>query len=111
VIVWIVVIVLLVLFIAAVSAFVWRQRAPAPPPPLPISPAQEDIAEREARHQQLEAIGNELLDRRVALDTRRGPLGGDASLNAAFDDLEARLRSGQISEEEFEAEKVRLLGG
>lgn len=72
----------------------------APPAPLPS-------AERERAQE----IGTELLSRRVELDARRGTLAGDTSIDAEFDRLQQQLSTGEISEEQFEREKIRLLGG
>lgn len=77
---------------------------------VPVEPA-EDETTREARHRAVDQQGSELLERRVDLDGRRGTLTGDAGVYAAFDDLERRFRAGTISEDEFETEKVRILGG
>lgn len=106
--------VLVVVAIVLVAAFavVWvlrRRPAPAPPPP-PVPPA-EDASAREARHRSIDRRGSELLDRRVELDGRRGTLAGHGEVEDEFDRLEASYRAGEISEEQFEAAKIRLLGG
>jgi hypothetical protein len=80
---------------------------PSPTPP----PTLEDLTERRDREAALAEQEDALLDRRVLLDASRGTLGGDVQLDQALVDLEARYRSGAISEEVFEAEKVKLLGG
>jgi hypothetical protein len=67
--------------------------------------------DRSAEREQAQSVGTELLARRVELDARRGALQGDAGIDAEFDRLVEQLRSGAISEEEFEREKIRLLGG
>jgi hypothetical protein len=72
---------------------------------------EEDQQARHARHQQLDERGAELLQRRVDLDMRRGTLGGNTELYDALEQLESRLRAGDIGEDEYEREKVRLLGG
>jgi hypothetical protein len=69
----------------------------------------ESAAEHDTRMQALEDRGTELLERRVELDVRRGALGGQTRIHDAFVELEQRLRAGEISEEEFEREKVQLL--
>jgi uncharacterized membrane protein len=88
--------------VAAIRVRRLRAALSAPPEPLPDPQAH-------ARRAALEPQENALLARRVALDTRRGPLGGDSALDTALGDLEARYHAGQIDEEEFEREKVRLL--
>jgi hypothetical protein len=50
------------------------------------------------------------LERRAELDARRGALGGQSEIFDAFEKLEQRLRAGEITEDEFEAEKIHLLG-
>jgi uncharacterized membrane protein len=102
------VIVLIVVIGFAVLAL--RRRHPYPPATIAAEP-EEDPAAREARHRAIDVRGSELLERRVELDARRGTLAGDAEVDDAFDRLEERLRSGEISEAEFEVEKVRLLSG
>ena len=88
-----------------------RARSPAAAPGADTAQAGEAAAERDARHQAVDELGTELIGRRVELDSRRGTLGGDRDLLEALDRLEERRRHGEISDEEFEAEKVRLLGG
>jgi uncharacterized membrane protein len=61
--------------------------------------------------EETEATGTALLERRVQLDARRGALQGDAGIDREFDRLLDRLRAGEITEEQFEQEKRRLLGG
>lgn len=90
--------------------FALRRQTPIAPPPV-VEPAQKDLDALRARQRVLDARGSELLARRVELDARRGTLGGDTTIDAAFVELEQRLRCGEISEDEFEAEKIRLLGG
>ena len=109
--VWIVVaLAVFVLFAAVVTVFVLRRPAPAPPPDLPPM-TDEDPDALVARHQMLDERGNELIERRIELDARRGTLGGNSELYADLEELEQRLRSGEISEQEYEAEKIHLLGG
>ena len=92
-------------------AVVLRKRARTPTATVvPTEPA-EDQSVREARHRAVDKLGSELLDRRVELDGRRGTLTGDAEVYAAFDDLERQFLAGTISEDEFEAAKIRILGG
>jgi|SRR5579875_3798624 len=59
----------------------------------------------------LEAQEDELIERRIQLDARRGPLAGDADVLARLDELDARRTRGEITEQQYEAEKLRLLGG
>lgn len=92
------------------AVFLLRRTRGAAPPPVVETPPEVDH-DREIRREAAQRQGTELLERRVELDGRRGPLAGDASIDAAFDRLEERLRAGEISEDEFEAEKIRLLGG
>ena len=79
--------------------------------PEPVSQMPPDEAERGQRRRAAEELGDQLLARRIALDARRGTLDGNSAIDEALTSLEARLRDGDISEDEFEAEKVRLLGG
>lgn len=102
-----IVVVILGLVLALV---VFRRQRLTPPPPAQTAP-QESLAAREARHQVIEQRGSELLERRVELDARRGTLTGDSSIDAALDRLEHRFRAGEISEDQFEAQKIQILGG
>ncbi|MGH2448264.1 MAG: hypothetical protein ACRDFS_06645 [Chloroflexota bacterium] len=77
----------------------------------PAAPGVAESPNRVQEHEALDRKGSELLRRRAQLDTRRGPLGGDGELYEALDQLTARREQGQISEQEYEAEKLRLLGG
>ena len=105
------IVVLVVLILGAALAWLLlRRRRSIPTAAIEVEP-EEDPAAREARHRVIEERGSELLERRVDLDTRRGTLVGDDEVNDAFDRLEAQLRAGEISEDEFEAGKIRLLGG
>jgi hypothetical protein len=107
---WLVVLViLLAVFAIASAAIVLRRGAPAPPDLSTPEVAVEEA--RRERRQAAEALGSELLDRRVALDARRGPLAGNAQLDGQVHELEQRLHAGEISMVEFEREKTRLLGG
>jgi len=102
----------LILILLLVLVMRARARSPAAAPPRSRTvPHREDATEREARHQAVDELGTELIERRVELDSRRGTLGGDRDLLASLDRLEERRRNGEISDEQFEAEKVRLLGG
>ena len=109
--VWLALLVILLIFVilgAAIAVAAVRRREAEPPsPPL----LEEDPATRVERQEALEARGTELLHRRIELDTRRGPLGGETAVYEAFVELERRLRAGEISEADFETEKIRLLGG
>lgn len=108
---WIVVVVLIVLALAAGMAVFALRRSPSPPPPPVVVPEEEDPAVRRARHQVLEERGTELLERRVELDAKRGTLVGDSVVYDAFEALEDRLRAGEITPDEFEREKIRILSG
>ena len=99
--------VLLVVSLVITPVLARRRREPAPPPPAPE--AREDLAAREARHRLVDERGSELIERRVELDARRGTLGSYVDVNEQFTRLEERFKAGQISEDEFEAEKIRLL--
>lgn len=107
----VVVVFVLFLALAAGLAAIALRREPSPPPDFPQPGAADDAEARHAVHQMLDERGTELLRRRVDLDLRRGTLGGNTEVYEAFEALEARLRAGDISEDEFEREKVRLLGG
>jgi hypothetical protein len=107
----IIVVVVVFLILALGLAAIALRREKSPPPPIAEPEPGEDPAERHARQQALDERGTELLQRRVDLDMRRGTLGGNTEVYQAFEELESRLRAGEISEDEFEREKVRLLGG
>jgi hypothetical protein len=110
--VWIVLIIVVFLALAAVAGYYALRRQPARfPQPVIKTEEQEDLAARRARQAALEPIESELLERRMELDAKRGPLAGDSAVYDAFVELEEKLRSGQITEEEFEAQKVTILGG
>lgn len=104
--VWVVVVVLLALVAGLTFYFV---RTPAKPSPVVLPPEVESPGEHDARMQALETRGNELLKRRIELEASRGTLGGQSRIYKAFEDLENRLRAGEISEDEFEKEKISLL--
>jgi uncharacterized membrane protein len=105
----VIVAVILILIVIAIAASVMMVRRPAAtPPPEPHPPPPANYA---AEREQAESIGADLLSRRVQLDARRGALGGDAGIDAEFDRLQEKLHSGEISEAQFEQEKIRLLGG
>lgn len=106
---WVLVAVTACLAIAAIAVWYTRRPREAPPPAPPQGP-QEDIGARRARRQAAEHLGSQLIERRLDLESRRGTVGDDAILDA-LDRLEERVRRGEISEQEFETEKVRLLGG
>jgi len=110
--VWIIVLVLLLLLLAALVPVMMVMLGAAPPVDQfeTEEPAEEPV-ERRSRQAALEPIEDALLQRRVDLDARRGMLGGDNDLLEALDELERRRTAGEISETDFEAEKVRLLGG
>lgn len=107
----IVIIVLVVVLLAfTMGAVLWLAR-PGSPPAGPPSPAPQTQPGDEAQQRAAQAHGTELLERRIALDGRRGPLQGDYELDSRLEQLEDQVRRGEISEEDFEAEKIRLLGG
>lgn len=101
-------IVIFLIFAIVVTLFVVRRPVPAPPPSLPAADSEEHLA---TRQELLDERENELMERRIELDARRGTLGGNTAIYDAFETLERRLQSGEISEQEFEAEKIRLLSG
>jgi len=103
-------VVVLVLVLGAVAVLLLRRRQPAPMPVSEAAPIIDPAAEA-ARHRAIDERGSELLERRVDLDGRRGTLAGDSAIYDAFDRLEAQFRAGEITEDEFEARKVRILGG
>jgi len=107
---WVVSAIIAGLIVVITVAALWLRR-PAPPPPAPSPSPPEDQAERRARQRAVNERGTELLERRVELDARRGALEGDFGLSEALDRLDERRRRGNISEEDYEAEKIRLLGG
>ena len=104
------VVILVVVLGLAVAWVLLRRQNPMPVPPA-VTEFPEDPAAREARHRVIEQRGTELLDRRVDLDQRRGTLTGDSVVDNALGVLESRYRTGEISEDEFEAGKIRILGG
>ncbi len=110
--VWVILVIIIFLILVGIAGYyaLRRQQGTVPEPVIQTA-EQEDLEARRARQAALEPIETELLQRRIELDAKRGPLAGDSAVYDAFVELEQRLRSGAISEEEFEAEKVRLLGG
>ena len=102
-------VVLLLLFAVATASIVLRRRTPAPPDRTTRGEAIEEV--RRERQRAAEALGGELLERRVQLDARRGPLAGYSHIDEQFHTLEQRLQAGEITEQEFEEEKYRLLRG
>jgi hypothetical protein len=107
---WIILIIIAVLILAAALGVYALRSETAPPPEVPDLQT-TDPALAQERHDLLDARGQELLERRIELDSVRGPLMGNSAVYDAFIELEERLRSGEIDEEEFEREKLRLLGG
>lgn len=103
-------IVLFLILAALVLAIVLRRPQTSLPPTPPTEDDTESAARRQ-RHEALDVRGSELIERRVELDARRGTLGGDTDLERSLDQLYQRLEAGEIGEQEFEAEKIRLLGG
>lgn len=103
--------VILFLVVAIISALllVRGRRFPAALP-TPVLPAADSRAD-ETRRQAVQVQGSELLERRVELDSRRGTLTGDQQVFDALVEVQNRFQRGEISESEYEAEKVRLLGG
>lgn len=106
-----VIILLAIALLAGVLAAVVLLQPPVAPEPPGPKPAPVEDADLADRRRAAEQIGTQLLERRVELDGRRGPLQGHDELDLQFTRLEEQLRSGSISDEEFEAEKIRLLGG
>jgi uncharacterized membrane protein len=104
-----VVTVFLVLAVLVIAIAVRRPRSRIPPTPVDVQV--EELNARRELEQAVDARGSELIERRVELDARRGTLGGDVGLERALDELYKRLEAGEISEQDFEAQKVRLLGG
>lgn len=107
---WVVVIVAVVL-VAVVALFFYARRSrPLEPPGMPIAIPSGGL-EQQARRQALQVHGNELLERRVDLESRRGTLTGDDQVFDALVAVQDRFQRGEITEDEYEAEKVRLLSG
>lgn len=104
-------VILLIVVLAVVVLALRRPPRAAQAPAIPAASAEDELAERRARRRSLQGQEDELLSRRVHLDQRRGTLGGDTQLYDALDHLEQQFEAGDISEDEFESEKVRLLGG
>src|SRR5579884_1581211 len=100
-------IVVIMLILAFLVARARRNYAAEVAPMISEEPAED----RSAEHRLLDEKGTELIERRVNLDARRGTLGGDANLLEQLDELTVRHNLGEISDDEYEAEKVRLLGG
>ncbi len=107
----ILVVVLVVLVVAGALTLILLRRTRTASLPVVETEPENNGAAREALHRVIEERGTELLDRRVDLDARRGTLAGDSQVYDAFDRLQAQFRSGDISEEEYEAGKICLLGG
>lgn len=107
----IIVLAVAVILVALVAAAVLTRRS-AQPESNESQPAPEiDPEERRRQRQAAVDRGDDLLDRRVELDSRRGTLGGNVLLDDALQELAARHERGEISDAEFEVEKTRLLGG
>lgn len=110
--VWVILAIIVAALLLAALAAWFARRGTVPPPVAPtVATTEEDPAARQMRQQSAEAKGSELLERRVDLDAKRGTLGGDVGLYDALDRLEQRRQRGEISEQAFEDEKVRLLSG
>lgn len=105
-----VVVFLLVLLGAGIGLILLRRARSVPTTAVEETRRVDPLADA-ARHRRIEEQGSELLERRVDLDARRGTLAGDSGVYEAFDRLEAEFRAGIISEGEFEAGKIRILGG
>lgn len=99
---------LILLLLAGLVILALRPRA-APSPPA-VAPSIE-VSSREEARQLADQRGKELLERRALLDARRGALFGMTGVDEAFTQLEERLARGEMTPEEFELEKIRLLGG
>lgn len=106
----VVVIMVLLLLAAGMAGFALRRQPPVAPPPV-VEPDDMELDALRTRQRILDARGSELLERRAELDARRGTLGGDTAVAEAFEELERRLNCDEISEEQFEVEKIRILGG
>lgn len=102
---------ILIIVVLAVTVIALRRPARPRMPVGPLPPSQEEVESRLVRRRALEGQEDELLHRRVQLDSRRGMLGGDSQLFDALETLEQRYQAGEIDEDRFEAEKIRLLGG
>ncbi len=109
--VWIVLLIAVLAVFATAAIVIALRRQEEVPPPVPNVEGPDDEAVRMARQRALEERGEELLERRADLDARRGTLQGNSAVDEELDRLWERLRTGEIGEEEFEAEKIRLLGG
>jgi len=110
--VWILVLVLLLLLLVAfVPIMMVLLGAATPVDDIDTEEPEEEPADRRSRQAALEPIENALLQRRVDLDARRGTLDGDSDLLETLDELERCRAAGGMSEADFEAEKMRLLGG
>jgi hypothetical protein len=107
---WIAILLTALVVITVVTAALYYFRAPADTVVEEV-PRQSPVADWSAARQAAEERGTELLDRRIALDDRRGPLQGNAWIDDAMAALEQRRDRGEISESEFESEKIKLLGG
>ena len=99
-----------VVLVVAIVVFLARTHGTRAPTPPAIAPARDAAADDETRRA-LREHEDELLERRIELDARRGTLMGESQIEDAFVELEDRLRAGEIDEDEFERQKVRLLGG
>jgi hypothetical protein len=107
----IVLIVVLLLLAAAIAFIIWRGSAVESTRQQTAGPETGSEAERTDRVDALEDLGDDLLQRRVELDSRRGTLAGQTDLFDELEKLDQRFRLGEISEDEFEAEKFRILSG
>jgi len=96
--------------VAGVVLHVARHRGAAPGEQTGAQEPTPD-RERESRERAVEQRGAELLERRIELDSRRGMLGGRDDIEAELERLENRMQAGEITEEDFEREKIRLLEG
>ncbi len=103
------IVLVVVIVTAVVRMTITRPTRPTDEQTTPLGDA--ETSERAARHAVVEAHGTELIERRVDLDTRRGTLGGDTSLDDAFTRLQERLERRDITEEQFERAKIHLFGG
>lgn len=109
--IWLILVIALILLSAVVIAAVLLRSRSSALPAHAYEASEANLGERQQRQQAVESLGRDLLDRRIALDARRGTLQGNAALDEELDDLERRRRAGEISEDEFERRKIRLLGG
>jgi hypothetical protein len=69
------------------------------------------VQESDQSHEAIADRTEDLLQRRLATDTRRGPFGEYTYVYDQLASLEGRHDSGELSDGEFEKEKRRILEG